>query len=270
MRLICAIMQKSAAEAVRRHAAERRNTVTVTGCENFRRCRPHQAAERTDGMERPNEAIYCLNFWRNKFHGKSGDEPYFDVVEGGFQSGKKMRVYVDARRFPTWSEWKTEADKARACAYVGESTLHGYFIKSGTAYPLSAAPPFMIEAAPASYLDPILWINVPCPSESEFHWAVAEAKNAAELKSKKLGPSELYAPFCNVQYPHKEVPESELEAFLRTNGIETARAAAGGVSGEKTYGPLPEDIKKLLRENGLDASECGDTLGELFQRWGIE
>jgi len=57
---------------------------------------------------------------------------------------------------------------------------------------------------------------------------------------------------------------------LRTNGIETARAAAGGVSGEKTYGPLPEDIKKLLRENGLDAPECGDTLGELFQRWGIE
>lgn len=164
-------------------------------------------------MERPNEAIYCLNFWRNKFHGKSDDEPYFDVVEGGFQSGKKMRVYVDARRFPTWSEWKTEADKARACAYVGESTLHGYFIKSGTAYPLSAAPPFMIEAAPASYLDPILWINVLCPSESEFHWAVAEAKNAAELKSKKLGPSELYAPFCNVQYPHKEVLESELEAF---------------------------------------------------------
>lgn len=107
-------------------------------------------------MERPSEAIYCLNFWRNKFRGKSGDEPYFDVVEGGFQSGKKMRVYVDARRFPTWSEWKTEADKARACAYVGESTLHGYFIKSGTAYPLSAAPPFMIEAAPASYLDPIL------------------------------------------------------------------------------------------------------------------
>lgn len=149
-------------------------------------------------MERPNEAIYCLNFWQNKFHGKSGDEPYFDVVEGGFQSGKKMCVYVDARRFPTWSEWKTEADKARACAYVGESTLHGYFIKSGTAYPLSAAPPFMIEAAPASYLDPILWINVLCPSESEFHWAVAEAKNAAELKSKKLGPSELYAPFCNV------------------------------------------------------------------------
>lgn len=82
-------------------------------------------------MERPNEAIFCLNFWRNKFHGKSGDEPYFDVVEGGFQSGKKMRVYVDARRFPTWSEWKTEADKARACAYVGESTLHGISAQRG-------------------------------------------------------------------------------------------------------------------------------------------
>lgn len=128
----------------------------------------------------------------------------------------------------------------------------------------------MIEAAPASYLDPILWINVLCPSESEFHWAVAEAKNAAELKSKKLGPCELYAPFCNVQYPHKEVLESELEAFLRKNGIETAGAEADGISDKKAYGPLPEDIKKLLRENGLDASECGDTLGELFQRWGIE
>ena len=70
--------------------------------------------------------------------------------------------------------------------------------------------------------------------------------------------------------PHKEVLESELEAFLRTNGIETAGAEADGISDEKTYGPVPEDIKKLLRENGLDASECGDTLGELFQRWGIE
>ena len=87
---------------------------------------------------------------------------------------------------------------------------------------------------------------------------------------KSWGQVELYVPFCNVQYPHKEVLESELEAFLRKNGIETAGAEADGISDEKTYGPLPEDIKKLLRENGLDASECGDTLGELFQRWGIE
>lgn len=221
-------------------------------------------------MRRPNESIYCLNFWRNRFHGKSGDEPYFDVVGDGISTGKVLRVYVDARRFPTWSEWKMEADKARACAYVGESSMRGFYVKSGTAYPLCANPAFMVEGAEAPYLDPILWVNVLCPSESEFNWAVDEAKKVAALKAKKLGSSELYAPFNNVQYRHREAAESEIDAFLRRNGIESAAAEAGGVSDMKTYGSVPDDIKELLGQNGLDASECGDTLGELFRKWGVQ
>lgn len=96
-------------------------------------------------MRKPGESVYCLSFWRNKFHGKSGDEPYFDVAEDGISAGKVMRIYVDAKRFPTWEKWKDEADKARACAYIGNASMCGYFVKGGTSYPLSASPAFMIE-----------------------------------------------------------------------------------------------------------------------------
>ena len=154
-------------------------------------------------MRKPGESVYCLSFWRNKFHGKSGDEPYFDVVEDGIS-------------------------------------------------------------------DTILWINVLCPNESEFHWAVEEAKKTAELKAKNLAPSELYAPFNNVQYRHREAAESDIDAFLRRNGVTPATAENDGTYGRKIYGPVPDDIKALLKKIGLGASECGNTLGELFQRWGVQ
>ena len=31
-----------------------------------------------------------------------------------------------------------------------------------------------------------------------------------------------------------------------------------------------DDIKALLKKIGLGASECRNTLGELFQRWGVQ
>ncbi len=155
---------------------------------------------------------------RDKFKGKSGDEPYFDVAEDGISAGKVMRIYVDAKRFPTWQKWKDEADKARACAYIGNASMCGYFVKGGTSYPLSASPAFMIERPELPGLDTILWINVLCPNESEFHWAVEEAKKTAELKAKNLAPSEFYAPFNNVRYRHREAAESDIDAFLRRNG----------------------------------------------------
>ena len=43
-------------------------------------------------MRKPGESVYCLSFWRNKFQGKSGDEPYFDVAEDGISAGKVMRI----------------------------------------------------------------------------------------------------------------------------------------------------------------------------------
>ena len=199
-------------------------------------------------MRKPGESVYCLSFWRDKFKGKSGDEPYFDVAEDGISAGKVMRIYVDAKRFPTWQKWKDEADKARACAYIGNASMCGYFVKGGTSYPLSASPAFMIEGPEFPGLDTILWINVLCPNESEFHWAVEEAKKTAELKAKNLAPSELYAPFNNVQYRHQEAAESDIDAFLRRNGVTPATAendgAYDGAYGRKIYGPVPDDIKK--------------------------
>ncbi len=225
-------------------------------------------------MRKPGESVYCLSFWRNKLHGKSGDEPYFDVAEDGISAGKVMRIYVDAKRFPTWQKWKDEADKARACAYIGNASMCGYFVKGGTSYPLSASPAFMIEQPELPGLDTILWINVLCPNESEFHWAVEEAKKTAELKAKNLAPSELYAPFNNVQYRHREAAESDIDAFLRRNGVTPATAendgTYDGAYGRKIYGPVPDDIKALLKKIGLGASECGNTLGELFQKWGVQ
>lgn len=75
----------------------------------------------------------------------------------------------------------------------GNASMCGYFVKGGTSYPLSASPAFMIERPELPGLDTILWINVVCPNESEFHWAVEEAKKTAELKAKNLAPSELSA-----------------------------------------------------------------------------
>lgn len=186
-------------------------------------------------MRKPGESVYCLSFWRNKFHGKSGDEPYFDVAEDGISAGKVMRIYVDAKRFQTWQKWKDEADKARACAYIGNASMCGYFVKGGTSYPLSASPAFMIERPELPGLDTILWINVLCPNEAEFHWAVEEAKKTAELKAKNLAPSELYAPFNNVQYRHREAAESDIDAFLRRNGVTPATAENDGTY-DGTYG----------------------------------
>lgn len=225
-------------------------------------------------MRKPGESVYCLSFWRDKFKGKSGDEPYFDVAEDGISAGKVMRIYVDAKRFPTWEKWKDEEDKARACAYIGNASMCGYFVKGGTSYPLSASPAFMIEQPELPGLDTILWVNVLCPNETEFHWAVEEAKKAAELKAKNLAPSELYAPFNNVQYRHREAAESDIDAFLRRNGVTPATAendgTYDGAYGRKIYGPVPDDIKALLKKIGLGASECGNTLGELFQKWGVQ
>ncbi len=99
-------------------------------------------------------------------------------------------------------------------------------------------------------------------------------KKTAELKAKNLAPSELYAPFNNVQYRHREAAESDIDAFLRRNGVTPATAendgTYDGTYGRKIYGPVPDDIKALLKKIGLGASECGNTLGELFQRWGVQ
>lgn len=78
----------------------------------------------------------------------------------------------------------------------------------------------------------------------------------------------------NVRYRHREAAESDIDAFLRRNGVTPATAendgTYDGTYGRKIYGPVPDDIKALLKKIGLGASECGNTLGELFQRWGVQ
>lgn len=221
-------------------------------------------------MKKSSEQIYCLNFWRNRFHGKSGEEPYFDVLEDGVTAGKKMRVFVAAQRFQTWDDWKFEADKARACAYVGESATHGYFVKSGSSYPLCENPAFMIEKPEIPYLDIVFWINVMCSDSVAFHCALAQAKELAELKAKSLSPGEIYVPFHNAHRRHKATEETGLDAFLKKNGVAMPQTENCGVHDGEIYGPVPDDIKTLLQKAGLYASDDGDTLGELFQRWGVQ
>ena len=94
-------MRENAAETVRKCGNGKKKAVIAIGYGNSIKCRPQQAAERKMYMRKPGESVYCLSFWRNKFQGKSGDEPYFDVVEDGISAGKVMRIYVDAKRFPT-------------------------------------------------------------------------------------------------------------------------------------------------------------------------
>ena len=96
------------------------------------------------------------------------------------------------------------------------------------------------------------------------------SKKTAELEAKNLAPSELYAPSNNVQYRHREAAESDIDAFLRRIGVTPATAENDGTYGRKIYGPVPDDIKALLKKIGLGASECGNTLGELFQKWGVQ
>ena len=69
-------------------------------------------------------------------------------------------------------------------------------------------------------------------------------------------------------------PQRYIDAFLRRNGVTPATAendgTYDGTYGRKIYGPVPDDIKALLKKIGLGASECGNTLGELFQKWGVQ
>ena len=225
-------------------------------------------------MRKPGESVYCLSFWRDKFKGKSGDEPYFDVAEDGISAGKVMRIYVDAKRFPTWQKWKDEADKARACAYIGNASMCGYFVKGGTSYPLSASPAFMIERPELPGLDTILWINVLCPNESEFHWAVEEAKKKrpnsrrrTRLPANSMRRSTMSS--IDTGRPQRAI----LTHFSGGTGSRLQRqrmtAHMTEHTGERFTGLSRMISKALLKKIGLGASECGNTLGELFQKWRI-
>ena len=64
--------------------------------------------------------------------------------------------------------------------------------------------------------------------------------------------------------------ETGLDAFLKKNGVGMPQTEKCGVHSGEIYGPVPDDIKTLLQETGLYASDDGGTLDELFQKWGVQ
>lgn len=122
---------------------------------------------------------YNLNAWR-KAGGKDGQEPYFepDTEFRGYERKPVIRVYVDAKLFPSWDDWKREAKRAETGAIMrsGHSGLTTFY--GGPDYGFSGKPPFITEKVPS--VGWRVWINILCPSESEFLRAVADAE--AEMR----------------------------------------------------------------------------------------
>ena len=116
---------------------------------------------------------FDLDSWRAR-GGRDGREPYYD------ESGERQRVYVDARFFPTWREWKPEADRARDVALLGEAKQEGATL-FGKSEALSGEPHFLVEKVYSVWR---LWINVLCPSEVAFNETVTLAKQEAERRDR--------------------------------------------------------------------------------------
>lgn len=141
---------------------------------------------------------YSLHVWRSA-GGMDGNEPYFE--EGresrGLNSCPVIRVYVDARLFSTWENWKEEAERAKLGAikgtdHRGEPT---FFIGPGGDF--SGDPAFIVELIPG--IGTRLWINVLCPSESEFYRAKAAAEAEAADRERWEKDSSIHA--TDLQHP---------------------------------------------------------------------
>ena len=121
---------------------------------------------------------YSLRVWRSA-GGTDGNEPYFE--EGherrGLNSCPVIRVYVDARLFSTWESWKEEAERAKLGAIKGTDYRGEPMFFIGTGGDFSGDPAFIVELIPG--IGTRLWINVLCPSESEFYRAKADAEAEA-------------------------------------------------------------------------------------------
>ena len=141
---------------------------------------------------------YSLRAWRSA-GGTDGNEPYFDEGRSsrGLNSFPGIRVYVDARLCSTWESWMDEADRAKLGAikgtdHRGEPT---FFIGPGGDF--SGAPAFIVELIPG--IGTRLWINVLCPSESEFYRAKAAAEAEAADRERWEKDSSIHA--TDLQHP---------------------------------------------------------------------
>lgn len=141
---------------------------------------------------------YSLRAWRSA-GGTDGNEPYFE--EGherrGLNSCPVIRVYVDARLFSTWESWKEEAERAKLGAIKGTDHRGEPTFFIGTGGDFSGDPAFIVELIPG--IGTRLWINVLCPSESEFYRAKAAAEAEAADRERWEKDSSIHA--TDLQHP---------------------------------------------------------------------
>jgi len=141
---------------------------------------------------------FSMQAWRNA-GGVDGNEPYFeeDDKPRGANEICMLRVYVDARIFSTWEEWKPEAERAKQ-GMIRSKRPHDFL--TGYLYfdrEFSGDPAFIVEEIPG--IGTRLWINVLCPSESEFYRARADAEKEATAREEMgKGGSGTAASLCYV------------------------------------------------------------------------
>ena len=164
-------------------------------------------------MDRTQFKNFNMTYWRSR--GGQG-VPYYDELP----EQRKQRVYIDAAIFTKWEQWKSQADIARDAAIMGENCMTRAFVKRGDTLPLSADPPFMAERNWITF-DYRIWINVLCPSETEFYRAVADCMSLIQerqdavqrhgfLAAKTVG--ELAHPLYDTILPmYKEMMAQELK-----------------------------------------------------------
>lgn len=126
---------------------------------------------------------FSMQAWRNG-GGTDGNEPYYEEDDNPRGTNKvcMLRIYVDARIFSTWEAWKPEAERAKLGMIrtrCPQDCLSAYLHIDRE---LSGNPAFITEDIPG--IGTRLWINVLCPSESEFYRArAATEEEAAERKN---------------------------------------------------------------------------------------
>lgn len=125
------------------------------------------------------ELFHSFNarFW-DTHGGQSARRPFW--YEDGneyFGGGRRQHVFVSATLFPTWGDWKKQADLAKDASCMRLDAFTGAFVKSGDSYPLSDSPPYLLEKDEKRYGDFYsVWVSVSCPSKAEFERRLADAE----------------------------------------------------------------------------------------------
>lgn len=139
-------------------------------------------SEQTISKEEFERFRFCARYW-DANGGAPEKRPHWDEVDDGYR-GKKQRVFVSATWFPTWEQFKPQADRARAAACVVHNPQRSNFVISGTSYPLDDQPRFLLE--PLKWLnigEYAIWINALCPDKEQFALTIAEAKRKVQQEN---------------------------------------------------------------------------------------